>query len=112
MRGQALIASGWSLIILGLFVLSPALWLMLDQAIQQITGAPLVGIVIGGGGIIVPLVLTASGTAAIVFGSWMIANGHRRRREPVKPRSPMKPREPAKQPDKLPKPQDKPTLGE
>ena len=55
MRGQALIAGGWSLIIMGLFVLSPALWLILDQSIQQITGAPLVGIVIGGGGIIVPL---------------------------------------------------------
>ena len=101
MRGQALIAAGWSLIIMGLFVLSPALWLILDQTIQQITGAPLVGIVIGGGGIIVPLVLTAFGTAGIVFGSWMIANGNRRRREPPKPR------EPAKQPDKLPKPQDR-----
>ena len=99
MRGQAFIAGGWSLIIMGLFVLSPALWLMLDQTVQQITGAPLVGIVIGGGGIIVPLVLTAFGTASIVFGSWMIANGNRRRREPVKPR------EPAKQPDKIPKPQ-------
>jgi hypothetical protein len=100
MRGQALIAGGWSLIIMGLFVLSPALWLVLDQSIQNITGAPLVGIVIGGGGIIVPLVLTAFGTASIVFGSWMITNGNRRRREPPKPR------EPAKSPDKLPKTPD------
>jgi hypothetical protein len=89
---------------MGLFVLSPALWLVLDQMIQQILGAPLVGIVIGGGGIIVPLILTAFGTASIVFGSWMIANGNRRRREPMKPRGPVKPSEPAK-------PADKTTIG-
>ena len=106
MRGQALIAGGWSLIIMGLFVLSPALWLMLDQTVQQITGAPLVGIVIGGGGIIVPLVLTAFGTASIVGGSWMIANGSRRRREPTKPR------EPAKTGAKMPKPHDASPLEE
>jgi hypothetical protein len=107
MRGQALIAGGWSLIIMGLFVLSPALWLILDQTVQQITGAPLVGIVIGGGGLILPLVLTAFGTASIVFGSWMITNGNRRRREPAKPR------EVVKQPDKTPKPQDRTSpLGE
>ena len=113
MRGQALIAGGWSLIIMGLFVLSPALWLILDQTIQQITGAPLVGIVIGGGGIIVPLVLTACGTAGIVFGSWMIANGNRRRKEPAKPREPVKQPDkmPVKPPDKMPKSQDRP-LGE
>jgi hypothetical protein len=86
MKAQALIAGGWSFVIMGLFVLSPALWLVFDQLIQQMTGAPLVGIVIGGGGIIVPLVLTAFGTASIVGGSWMIANGNRRRREPAKPR--------------------------
>lgn len=91
MRGQALIAGGWSLVIMGLFVLSPALWLVLDQLFQRILGAPLVGIVIGGGGIIVPMVLTAFGTASIVGGSWMIANGNRRRREPMKPREPIKP---------------------
>ena len=102
MRGQALIAGGWSFIIMGLFVLSPALWLILDQTVQQIMGAPLVGIVIGGGGIIVPLVLTAFGTASIVGGSWMIANGNRRRREPAKPREPVK----------LSKPQDTSPLGE
>ena len=41
MRGRALIAGGWSFIIMGLFVLSPALWLIFDQMIQQILGAPL-----------------------------------------------------------------------
>jgi hypothetical protein len=105
---------------LGLFVLSPALWLVLDQMLQQIMGAPLVGIVIGGGGIIVPLVLTAFGTAGIVFGSWMIVNGNRARREPARSREPAKPREPikptdklpAKEPDKMPKPQDRPSVGE
>ena len=113
MRGQALIAGGWSLIIMGLFVLSPALWLVLDQTIQQMTGAPLVGIVIGGGGIIVPLVLTAFGTASIVFGSWMITNGNRARRGPAKARELVKQPDTmaVKQPDKMPKPQDRP-LGE
>jgi len=105
MRGRALIAGGWSFIIMGLFVLSPALWLVLDQMFQQILGAPLVGIVIGGGGIIVPLVLTAFGTASIVGGSWMITNGNRVRREPIKPR------EPTKLPEKMPKPADKPSIG-
>ena len=100
MRGRALIAGGWSFIIMGLFVLSPALWLILDQLFQQILGAPLVGIVIGGGGVIVPLVLTAFGTATIVGGSWMITNGNRVRREPVKPRGPVKPGEPVKPADK------------
>jgi hypothetical protein len=116
MKGQALIAGGWSLIIMGLFVLSPALWLVLDQSVQNLTGAPLLGIVIGGGGILAPLILTALGTAGIVFGSWMITNGNRRRREPSKPREPVRQPDkmPAKQPDKItPKPQDKPTpLGE
>ena len=105
MRGRALIAGGWSFIIMGLFVLSPALWLVLDQMFQQVLGSPLVGIVIGGGGIIVPLVLTAFGTASIVGGSWMITNGNRARREPAKPR------EPAKLPEKMPKPADKTTIG-
>src|SRR5690349_14978653 len=95
MRGQALIAGGWSLIIMGLFVLSPALWLVLDQTVQQMTGSPLVGIVIGGGGILVPLILTAFGTASIVFGSWMITNGNRRRREPTKIAKMPKPRDPS-----------------
>ncbi len=104
MRGRALIAGGWSFIIMGLFVLSPALWLIFDQVIQQVLGAPLIGIVIGGGGIIVPLILTAFGTATIVGGSWMITNGNRVRREPVKPREPHKPGEPVK-------PADKATIG-
>ena len=102
MRGRALIAGGSALIALGMFVLSPALWLMLDQMIQQVLGAPLIGIVIGGGGIIVPLILTAFGTAGIVGGAWMIANGNRRLREPVTPRVQVKP------PDKMPKPVEKP----
>jgi FtsH-binding integral membrane protein len=104
MRGRALIAGGWSFIIMGLFVLSPALWLIFDQVIQQVLGAPLIGIVIGGGGIIVPLILTAFGTATIVGGSWMITNGNRMRREPVKPRGSLKPGEPVK-------PADKTTIG-
>jgi len=110
MRGRALITGGWSLIIMGLFVLSPALWLVFDQMFQQLMGAPLVGIVVGGGGIIVPLVLTAFGTATIVGGAWMIANGNRRRREPVKPREPAKPLEPIK-PREPVKPADKTTIG-
>ena len=84
---------------LGLFILSPAVWLMLDQLFQQVLGAPLIGIVLGGGGIIVPMVLTASGTAGIVGGAWMIANGNRRRREHVRP------------PEKMPKPADTTTIG-
>ena len=91
MRGHALIVGGWGLIIAGLFVLSPALWLMLDQMFQQVFGAPLLGIVIGGGGIIVPLVLTALGTAGIVGGAWMIGNGNRYRRQPQKPKDLIKP---------------------
>ena len=99
MRGQALIVSGSALIVLGLFVLSPAVWLMLDQLFQQVLGAPLIGIVLGGGGIIVPLVLTAAGTAGIIGGAWMIANGNRRRREHIR------------QPEKMPKPVDITTIG-
>jgi hypothetical protein len=110
MRGRALITGGWSLIIMGLFVLSPALWLVFDQMFQQLMGAPLVGIVVGGGGIIVPLVLTAFGTATIVGGAWMIANGNRRRREPVKPREPAKPLE-SITPRVPVKPADKTTIG-
>jgi hypothetical protein len=104
MRGRALIAGGSALIAVGLFVLSPAIWLIADQMFQQVLGAPLIGIVIGGGGIIVPLVLTAFGTAGIVGGAWMMANGNRRRREPVKPREQIKPRDPVK-------PADKTTIG-
>src|SRR5262245_2157345 len=90
MRGRALIVGGSALIALGLFVLSPAVWLIVDQLFQQILGAPLIGIVIGGGGIIAPMVLTALGTAGIVGGAWMITNGNRHLREPVKPRVPVK----------------------
>lgn len=106
MKGRALIAGGWSFVIMGLFVLSPALWLILDQLFQQILGAPLVGIVIGGGGIIVPLILTAFGTATIVGGTWMITNGNRRRREHAKL--------PVRKPnliDTMPKPPDKTPIG-
>ena len=90
MRGRALIVGGSALLAVGLFVLSPAVWLIVDQLFQQILGAPLIGIVIGGGGIIVPMVLTALGTAGIIGGSWMIANGNRRLRQPVLPRGPVK----------------------
>jgi hypothetical protein len=86
MRGRALIVAGSALIAVGLFVLSPAVWLIVDQLFEQILGAPLIGIVIGGGGIIVPMVLTALGTAWIIGGAWMIASGNRRLREPVTPR--------------------------
>jgi hypothetical protein len=106
MRGRALFVGGSALVATGLFVLSPAVWLIVDQLFQQILGAPLIGIVIGGGGIIVPMVLTALGTAGIIGGAWMIANGNRYRREPVKPREPMKPA------DKAPRPADKTTIGE
>ena len=99
MRGRALIVSGSALIMLGLFILSPAVWLMLDQLFQQVLGAPLIGIVLGGGGIIVPMVLTAAGTAGIIGGAWMTANGNRRRREYVRP------------PEKIPKPADTTTIG-
>src|SRR5262245_15951741 len=81
MRGRALIAAGSTLIVIGLFVLSPAIWVLLDQLFQQLFGAPLIGVVLGGGGLIVPLILTSLGTAGIVGGAWMIANGSRRRRE-------------------------------
>src|SRR5262245_39614036 len=91
MRGRALIVGGSALIAAGLFVLSPAVWLIVDQIFQQILGAPLIGIVIGGGGIIVPMALTAVGTAGIIGGAWMIANGNRRLREAVKPRVPTMP---------------------
>ena len=96
MRGRALIVGGFSLIMAGLFVLSPAVWLVLDQMFQQILGAPLIGIIIGGGGIVVPLVLTAFGTAGVIGGAWMMANGSRRLREHVK------------LPDRMPKPVEKP----
>ena len=106
MRGWALIVAGSALVAVGLFVLSPAVWLIVDQLFQQILGAPLIGIVIGGGGIIVPMVLTAFGTAGIVGGAWMIANGNRRLREPVKPRVSIK------QADNVAQPEHKTTLGE
>lgn len=83
MRGRALIAAGSALVVMGLFVLSPAIWVLLDQMFQQFFGAPLIGVVLGGGGLIVPLILTSLGTAGIVGGAWMIANGSRRRREYV-----------------------------
>jgi hypothetical protein len=89
MRARALIVCGWGLVILGLFVLSPALWLMLDQMFQQIFGAPLLGIILGGGGIMVPLILTALGTGGIIGGAWMIGNGNRHRRQLAKPRDPV-----------------------
>ena len=106
MRGRALIAFGSALIAVGLFVLSPAAWLIVDQIFQQVFGAPLVGIVLGGGGIIVPMVLTAFGTAGIVGGAWMIANGNRRRREHAKL--------PVRKPnfaEAAPKPPDKTPIG-
>jgi hypothetical protein len=106
MRGRALIAGGSALIGAGLFVLSPAVWLIVDQLFQQILGAPLIGIVIGGGGIIVPMVLTALGTAWIIGGAWMIANGNRRLREPVTPRVPVK------QADNVSRPEHKATIEE
>jgi hypothetical protein len=53
----------------------------------------------------VPLVLTAFGTAGIVGGAWMIANGSRRRRDVVRmPPEPM--------PKPIEKPADKPWNGE
>ena len=104
--GRALIVGGSALIAVGLFVLSPALWLMLDQMFQQVFGAPLVGIIIGGGGIIVPLVLTAFGTAGIIGGAWMVANGNRRLREPAKPRVSVKAA------DNMAGPEHKTTFGE
>ena len=85
MRGRALVVFGSALVVLGLFVVSPAVWLLFDRLFQQIFGAPLIGIIIGGGGLIVPLVLTAVGTASTIGGTWMIANGNRRRREHLKP---------------------------
>jgi hypothetical protein len=106
MRGRALIVAGSALIAVGLFVLSPAVWLIVDQLFEQILGAPLIGIVIGGGGIIVPMVLTAFGTAGIIGGAWMVANGNRRLREPAKPRVSVKPA------DNTPRPEQKTTIGE
>jgi hypothetical protein len=106
MRARALIVAGSALIGAGLFVLSPAVWLIVDQLFQQILGAPLIGIVIGGGGIIIPMVLTALGTAGIIGGAWMIANGNRRLREPVKPRVSVK------TPDNVARPEHKTTSGE
>ena len=85
MRARALIVCGTGLLALGLFVLSPAVWLMVDQLFQQMFGAPLVGIIVGGGGIMAPLILTALGTAGIVGGWWMTAAGNRRRRLLAKP---------------------------
>ena len=107
MRGQALIAGGWTLIMVGLFVLSPALWLVFDQLVQQVLGAPLIGIIIGGGGLIVPLVLTAVGTAGVVGGAWMYANGNQRRRERIKPATVSVPK-PAENPAVMPKPVESP----
>jgi hypothetical protein len=86
MRGRTLIAAGSTLIVIGLFVLSPAIWVLLDQMFQQAFGMPLIGVVLGGGGLSVPLILTSLGTAGIVGGAWMIANGNRRRREAVRVR--------------------------
>ena len=106
MRGRALIVGGSALLAVGLFVLSPAVWLIVDQLFQQILGAPLIGIVIGGGGIIVPMVLTALGTAGIIGGAWMIANGNHRLREPVKPRVSVKPG------DDTPRPEHETTIEE
>ncbi len=106
MRGRALTVGGSALIGVGLFVLSPAVWLIVDQLFQQILGAPLIGIVIGGGGIIIPMVLTALGTAGIIGGAWMVANGNRRLREPVKPRVSVK------QADDMSRPEHKTTFGE
>ena len=108
MKGRALIFTGWTLIIVGLFVVSPALWLLLDQGIQRVFGAPLIGIIIGGGGLIVPLILTTIGTAGVVGGAWMIANGNRRRREHVKPVKPPPPPPAAK----MPSPGSGTTIGE
>jgi hypothetical protein len=105
MRGRALIVFGSALIALGLFVLSPAAWLIVDQLFQQILGAPLIGIVIGGGGIIVPMVLTALGTDGIIGGAWMMANGNRRLRQPVLPRVAVKT-------DNVPRTTDRTTIGE
>ena len=105
MRGRALIVGGSALLAVGLFVLSPAVWLIVDQLFQQILGAPLIGIVIGGGGIIVPMVLTALGTAGIIGGSWMMTNGNRRLRQPVLPRVPVKT-------DNVPRATDKTTIEE
>ena len=106
MRGRALIVWGSVLLAVGLFVLSPAVWLIVDQLFQQILGAPLIGILIGGGGIIVPMVLTALGTAGIIGGSWMITNGNRRLREPLKPRVS------AKAADDMSRPEHKTTIEE
>jgi hypothetical protein len=106
MRGRALIFGGSALLAAGLFVLSPAVWLIVDHLFQQILGAPLIGIVIGGGGIIVPMVLTALGTAGIIGGSWMITNGNRRLRQPVTPRVSVK------QADNVSRPEHKATIEE
>jgi hypothetical protein len=100
MRARALIVCGSALLALGLFVLSPAVWLMVDQLFQQMFGAPLVGIIVGGGGIMAPLILTALGTAGIVGGWWMTAAGNRRRRAHSRP------------PVSVPKPPDTATIGE
>jgi hypothetical protein len=111
MRGRALIITGSILVFLGLFVLSPAAWLLLDQLFQQLFSAPLIGIVIGGGGLIVPMTLTAFGTAGIVGGAWMIANGNRWRRERierVKRPEPIAKPEAILKPNPMPKPADKP----
>ena len=106
MRGRARIVGGSAVIAAGLFVLSPAVWLIVDQLFQQILGTPLIGIVIGGGGIIVPMVLTALGTGGIIGGAWMIANGNRRLREPVQPRVSVRPS------DNVARPEHKTTIGE
>jgi len=101
MRARALIVCGTVLLALGLFVLSPTVWLMVDQLSQQMFGAPLVGIIVGGGGIMAPLILTALGTAGIVGGWWMMAAGNRRRRLHARPPT-IAPKPPA----------DKATIGE
>jgi hypothetical protein len=124
MRGRALVAVGSILIVVGMFVLSPAIWVLLDQMFQQFFGAPLIGVVLGGGGLIVPLILTSLGTAGIIGGAWMIASGTRRRREVVRAREqvpraveprPVEPRpvEPKPvEPKPANEPLDRPSIGE
>jgi hypothetical protein len=95
MRGRGLIVGGSGLIVVGLIVVGPAIWLLLDQLSQQLFGAPLVGIAIGEGGVTVPLIMTALGTAAVIGGAWVRATGVRRSREPGRPEEPARPEESA-----------------
>jgi hypothetical protein len=102
-----------------MFVLSPAIWVLLDQMFQRAFGTPLIGVVLGGGGLIVPLILTSLGTAGIIGGAWMIANGSRRRREVVRAREQMprpvepKPVEPKPvEPKPADEALDRPSVGE